>query len=175
MSNKLIKHQKAEEIYAGKRKRVLFWICFTILCIAFIAVWIDVFLTSTAFHKQLDKMTEGQDYYVEKVEITDKRVEDASSDNSISQNYFFYYHNGKVNEYNKRMQVPENVYSEYKVGDLISAYTTDHEKYSYDKDGILPGEAYRNNELMKVAGVLLGCGICIFILFALLNRKLKKR
>ena len=107
--------------------------------------------------------------------ITDKKSEDATSDNSISQNYFFYYHDGKTNEYNKRMQVPESVYAEYTVGDTITAYTTDHLKYSYNKAGILPDKKYRNNELMKVAGVLLGAAIGIMSLWGLLNRKINSK
>ena len=104
-------------------------------------------------------MVLGEDYDREDVVITDKKSEDATADNAISQNYFFYYHGGKTNEYNKRMQVPESVYAEYKVGDTITAYTTDHIKYSYNKAGILPDKKFRNNELMKVAGVLLGAAI----------------
>ena len=71
------------------------------------------------------------------------------------------------------MQVPEFVYSEYDVGDSITAYTTDHMKYSYNKAGILPDKKYRNNELMKVAGVLLGAAIGFLSLWSLLNRKTK--
>ncbi len=37
----------------------------------------------------------GEDYYMEDIVIT------ASAD-TISQNYFFYYNNGKVNDYHKR-------------------------------------------------------------------------
>lgn len=117
-------------------------------------------------------MVLGEDYDREDVVITDKKSEDATADNSISQNYFFYYHDGKTNEYNKRMQVPESVYAEYKVGDTITAYTTDHIKYSYNKAGILPDKKYRNNELMKVAGVLLGAAIGFLSLWGLLNRKI---
>ena len=97
--------------------------------------------------------------------------EDASAD-TISQNYFFYYNNGKVNDYHKRMQVPGFVYSEYNVGDSIAAYTTDHVSYSYYKYGILPDTEYTNNELMKVAGVLLGIGIFLLALFGVLSKKM---
>ena len=142
-----------------------------ILCLLFMIVWIHIFMTSAAFHKKMEKMVEGQDYYIENIVITDKKTEDASANNSISQNYFFYYHNWKANEYNKRMQVPGNVYSQYNVGESIMAYTTDHTKYSYDKDGILPEQSYRKNELMKCVGILLGCAICFLILFGLLSRK----
>ena len=59
--------------------------------------------------RQMEEMVLGEDYDREDVVITDKRSEDASADNAISQNYFFYYHGGKTNEYNKRMQVPERI------------------------------------------------------------------
>ena len=100
-----------------------------------------------------------------------KGMLDASAD-TISQNYFFYYSNGKVNDYHKRMQVPGFVYSEYNVGDSIAAYTTDHVSYSYYKYGILPDTEYTNNELMKVAGVLLGIGIFLLALFGVLSKKM---
>ena len=172
MSNKLAKHQKQKERLTGKQKKVLFWSCFAALSIAFLAVWLNVFLTSKALDRQMEEMVLGEDYDREDVVITDKRSEDASADNAISQNYFFYYHGGKTNEYNKRMQVPESVYTEYEVGDIITAYTTDHIKYSYNKAGILPYNKYRNNELMKVAGVLLGAAIGFLSLWGLLNRKI---
>lgn len=171
MSNKLVKQQKTKKILTGKQKKILFWSCFTILSIAFVAVWINIFLTSKAFNAQMEEMVLGEDYYMEDVVITNKRAEDASAD-AISQNYFFYYNNGKVNDYHKRMQVPEFVYSEYDVGDSITAYTTDHVSYSYYKYGILPDTEYANNELMKVAGVLLGIGIFLLALFGVLNKKM---
>ena len=111
MSNKLAKHQKQKERLTGKQKKVLFWSCFTALSIAFVMVWLNVFLTSNALDRQMEEMVLGEDYDREDVVITDKRSEDASADNAISQNYFFYYHGGKTNEYNKRMQVPESVYT----------------------------------------------------------------
>ena len=60
---------------------------------------------------------------------------------------------------------------EYNVGDSIAAYTTDHVSYSYYKYGILPDTEYTNNELMKVAGVLLGIGIFLLALFGVLSKK----
>ena len=171
MSNKLAKHQKQKERLTGKQKKVLFWSCFAALSIAFLAVWLNVFLTSKALNRQMEEMVLGEDYYREDVVITDKKSEDATADNAISQNYFLYYHDGKTNEYNKRMQVPGSVYVEYKVGDTITAYTTDYIKYSYNKAGILPDKKFRNNELMKVAGVVLGAAIGFLSLWGLLNRK----
>lgn len=158
-----------KEKLAGKQKKILFWGCLIILITAFIAVWINIFLTSNVFNKQMGEMVLGEDYYMEDVVITDKRAEDASVDNTISKNYFFYYHNGKVNDYQKRMQIPGSVYSEYNVGESITAYTTDHISYSYYKEGILPDTEYTNNELMKVVGVLLGIGICSLVLLSLLR------
>ena len=61
-------------------------------------------MTSKAFNTQMEEMVLGEDYYMEDIVITGKRAEDASAD-TISQNYFFYYNNGKVNDYHKRMQV----------------------------------------------------------------------
>ncbi len=170
MSNKLVKHQESKELLSGKQKEILFWICFIILSISFITVLINILLTSKAFNTQMEEMVLGEDYYIEDIVITGKRVEDASAD-TISQNYFFYYNNGKVNDYHKRMQVPGFVYSEYNVGDSIAAYTTDHVSYSYYKYGILPDTEYTNNELMKVAGVLLGIGIFLLALFGVLSKK----
>ena len=118
MSNKLVEHQESKEILTGNQKKILFWICFIILSIAFITVWINILLTSKAFNTQMEEMVLGEDYYMEDIVITGKRAEDASAD-TLSQNYFFYYNNGKVNDYHKRMQVPEFVYSEYDVGDII--------------------------------------------------------
>ena len=170
MSNKLVEHKESKEILTGNQKKILFWICFIILSIVFITVWINILLTSKAFNTQMEEMVLGEDYYMEDIVITGKRAEAASAD-TISRNYFFYYNNGKVNDYHKRMQVPEFVYSEYDVGDSIAAYTTDHVSYSYYKYGILPDTEYTNNELMKVAGVLLGIGIFLLALFGVLSKK----
>ena len=170
MSNKLVEHKESKEILTGNQKKILFWICFIILSIVFITVWINILLTSKAFNTQMEEMVLGEDYYMEDIVITGKRAEDASAD-TISQNYFFYYNNGKVNDYHKRMQVPGFVYSEYNVGDSIVAYTTDHVSYSYYKYGILPDTEYTNNELMKVAGVLLGIGIFLLALFGVLSKE----
>ena len=142
MSNKLVKHQEPKEILTGNQKKILFWICFIILSIAFITVWINILLTSKAFNTQMEEMVLGEDYYMEDIVITGKRAEAASAD------------------------------SEYNVGDSIAAYTTDHVSYSYYKYGILPDTEYTNNELMKVAGVLLGIGIFLLALFGVLSKKM---
>ena len=157
MSNKLVEHKESKEILTGNQKKILFWICFIILSIVFITVWINILLTSKAFNTQMEEMVLGEDYYMEDIVITGKRAEDASAD---------------TNDYHKRMQVPGFVYSEYNVGDSIAAYTTDHVSYSYYKYGILPDTEYTNNELMKVAGVLLGIGIFLLALFGVLSKKM---
>ena len=88
MSNKLVEHKESKEILTGNQKKILFWICFIILSIVFITVLINILLTSKAFNTQMEEMVLGEDYYMEDIVITGKRVEDASDD-TISQNYFF--------------------------------------------------------------------------------------
>ena len=44
-------------------------------------VWTDVLLTSLRFDKQLDKMVEGKDYYIEEVRITKKYIDSYSATN----------------------------------------------------------------------------------------------
>lgn len=56
MSNKLVKHQESKELLSGNQKKILFWICLIILSIAFIAVWINILLTSKAFNTQMEEM-----------------------------------------------------------------------------------------------------------------------
>ena len=48
-------------------------------------------------------------------------------------------------------------------------------KFCFYKYGILPDTEYTNNELMKVAGVLLGIGIFLLALFGVLSKKMKNR
>ena len=67
MSNKLVKHQEPKEILTGNQKKILFWICFIILSIAFITVWINILLTSKAFNTQMEEMVLGEDYYMEDI------------------------------------------------------------------------------------------------------------
>ena len=66
--------------------------------------------------------------------------------------------------------MPGKIYSEYHVGDTITAYTTDHVSYSYYKYGILPKNEYTNNEIMKCVGVLLGVGILSLLLVGIVSR-----
>lgn len=103
---------------------------------------------------------------MEDVTITRKETETyASTTLSMAENYFFYYsHDGQ------RMEVPRHIYQEYGVGSQIPAYTTDHIHYGYDRDAVLPRDEFRNNEIMKCVGVLLGAGICCLALFRGLSR-----
>ena len=72
MSNKLVEHKESKEILTGNQKKILFWICFIILSIAFITVWINILLTSKAFNTQMEEMVLGEDYYMEDIVITGK-------------------------------------------------------------------------------------------------------
>lgn len=42
--------------------------------------------------------------------------------------------------------------------------------YDYEKDGILPREEFRDNELRKAAGVVCGCIICLLALYLFWDR-----
>lgn len=150
----------------GKQKKILYLICLIAMIIAFVSVWSNIYLTSQKFEKQMDKMVLGRDYYREGVVITNKKAESGSSNYNLSstENYFFYYKGGQ------RMEVSKKIYDQYRVGNSISAYTTNHIRYSYYKYGILPDNAYRNNELLKCLGVLLGGGIALLTLIGFLSR-----
>ena len=170
MSNKLDKNKKQKEILNRRQKKIFFFGILIILMIAFLGVWGKIIVTSNAFKTQMESMVEGKDYFLEDIEITDKRSEAVTTDDSISDNYFFYYQNGRRYDYDKRMQVLGKIYSEYHVGDTITAYTTDHVSYSYYKYGILPKNEYTNNEIMKCVGVLLGVGILSLLLVGIVSR-----
>lgn len=169
MSNKLIK-PKDQEAKIRKKKKI--WkLCAALLAVAlvlFVFVWTKVAITSVKFQKQLEQMVLGKDYFIEDVVIRKKDTDIYSSGKySLTKNYFFYYGMDKT----KRMQVPESMYKEYQVGDSIPAYTTDHIYYDYEKDGILPREEFRDNELMKANGVICGCVICLLALYLFLEKK----
>lgn len=155
------------------RKKIIFTCSLIVLCISFISVWIDVYMSSSELKKKTDAMVLGVDYFYEEIEITNKRVE-SDNNGSISENYFFYYHNGSVQEYHKRMQVPATIYQEYNIGDKVKAYTTDHKHYSYEKYGSLLQNDFKNNELKKVIGVLLGIGIFSLLLLGILGKRALK-
>ena len=74
MSNKLVKNEEQKE--------------------GIVFVWGKVLVTTKAFNEQMEGMVLGEDYYLEDIVITDKRVETGASDDAISENYFFYYQNG---------------------------------------------------------------------------------
>lgn len=88
MSNKLAKHQELKELLTVKQRKVLFWGLLSVMVIAFIAVWANIAVTSHAFNKQMEDMILGEDYFIEDIVITDKRIESGVSDDDISQNYF---------------------------------------------------------------------------------------
>ena len=90
MSNKLVKNEEQKERITEKQKKYVFWGSLLILSIAFVFVWGKVFVTTKAFNEQMEGMVLGEDYYLEDIVITDKRVETGTSDDTISENYFFY-------------------------------------------------------------------------------------
>lgn len=166
MSNKLIK-AKDLEAKRIKRKRIrkLLAVILVIVSILFVFLWIRVAITSAKFEKQMEQMVLGKDYFIEDVVIKKKDTYSSPSGKySLSRNYFFYY------DTDKKMQIPGKIYGEYEVGDSIPAYTTDHVYYDYEKDGILPREEFRDNELRKAMGVFCGCVILMLALYLFLDR-----
>ncbi len=82
MSNKLVEHKESKEILTGNQKKILFWICFIILSIAFITVWINILLTSKAFNTQMEKRhgTGRRLLYGGCCDYRQKGLKDASAD-----------------------------------------------------------------------------------------------
>jgi hypothetical protein len=139
----------------------------------FLCVWIDIFLTSSRFSRQLDAMIEGTDYYIEAVEITKKDYDSyyATPDSGVETiNYFFYYDES----FQKKMFVDEDTYKKYSVGDNVNAYTTDHINYGFTKESLLSGTVYRNNELKKCMGVILGAALFLYSVWMWLSFKSKR-
>ena len=163
MSHKLVKNQPEKDRIKKKRLNRVYCICLITLTICFAAVWVNVAVTSVKFDKQMEHMVLGKDYFIEDVTIVKKKVDSySSSELSTTENYFFYY----GNEEQKKMQIPHDIYVQYAIGDKISAYTADHVSYGYTKKSLLPREEFRQNELMKCMGVLLGVGmVTIAILY----------
>lgn len=157
---KFNKTQPKKRFINKKKKLILFNTSFVILLVLFIFVWGNIFVTSNNFEKQLNNMVKGEDYFIEKVTITGKKIETyEKSPVSMNENYFFYYgHSGQ------RMEVPSDTYKEYFVGDQISSYTIDHIHYGHDINAVLPKNEFRNNELMKAIGAVLGILVCCFAL-----------
>jgi hypothetical protein len=58
--------------------------------------------------------------------------------------------------------VDEDTYKKYNVGDKVNAYTTDHINYGFTKESLLSGTVYRNNELKKCMGVILGAALILY-------------
>lgn len=167
MSNKLI---KSKDLEAKIRKRIrirkLLSVILVIVSILFVFLWTKVAITSVKFKNQMEQMVLGKDYFIEDVTIKKKDTyTSASGKYSLSRNYFFYY------DTDKKMQVSAQIYGEHEVGDSIPAYTTDHIYYDYEKDGILPREEFRNNELAKGMGGFCGCVIIILGLYIFLDKR----
>lgn len=168
MSNKLIKQKDLDRKQQKHQKtRKLCAVSLAGLIVLFLFIWANVAITSFRFQKQLEQMVLGKDYFVEEVVITKKDWETSSSSQfGLTTNYFFYY--GADNS--RRMEVSQQLYNEYEAGDSIPAYTTDHVYYDYEKDGILPRDQFRNNELMKAAGALCGCAVGMLALYLWLSK-----
>lgn len=167
MSHKLVRNQPEKDRAKKKRLNRVYVICFIVLTICFVAVWISVAATSAKFEKQMEHMVLGKDYFIEDVTIVKKKVDSySSSELSTSENYFFYYGNDEQ----KKMQIPHDIYDQYAIGDKIPAYTVNHVSYGYTKESILPKEEFRQNELMKCVGVLLGVGIATIAILYWFNR-----
>jgi hypothetical protein len=170
MSNKLYKDKTKITPRRWKTFRI---VILSLLVIMFLCVWIDIFLTSSRFSRQLDAMIEGTDYYIEAVEITKKDYDSyyATPDSSVETiNYFFYYDES----FQKKMFVDEDTYKKYSVGDNVNAYTTDHINYGFTKESLLSGTVYRNNELKKCMGVILGAALFLYSVWMWLSLKSKR-
>lgn len=166
MSNKLIKEKDLEaKKIRRKRIRKLLAVLLVMVSILFVFLWTRVAITSVKFKKQMEQMVLGKDYFIEDVVIRKKGTYTSPGGKySLSTNYFFYY------DTDKRMQVSGKIYKEYEVGDLIPAYTTDHVYYDYEKDGILPREEFRDNELRKAMGAFCGCVIFMVALYLFFDK-----
>ena len=151
MSNKLYKRKPP------KKLKKFHYILLIVFILVFIVSWVDVFITSARFEKQLDSMVEGIDYYIEDVQIIKKKSEYLSSNNSVGTSvghttYYFYYDFQSP----KKMFVDREAYQKYNKGDYMPAYTLDHVNYGYTKDTLLPHDRYLRNEMEKAFGCVLG-------------------
>lgn len=154
MSNKLIKK-------TTKKLNKFHILLLIVLIIAFVINWVDVFLTTSLFNRQLDEMIEGIDYYVEDITLIKKDYDSYYSTPVTvveTTNYYFYYDYKSP----KKMFVDKETYSKYAVGDKVPAYTIDHINYGYTKESLLPDKAHKNNELKKAIGVLLGISNIVY-------------
>lgn len=119
MSNKIYKSKmKDENRLLGK----IVNISLIVLSIIFVLLFLKIIVTEISFHKMIEEMVEGIDYYIEDIVITDKEtVENYNGSESGATNYFFHY----GHDTDKRMQVNQKEYSQYNVGDMFPAYTKD--------------------------------------------------
>lgn len=155
MSNKLIKEKPLKKL---NKFHILLFVAFII---AFIVNWVDVFLTTSRFNRQLDEMIEGIDYYVEDITLIKKDCESyySTPDTVVeTTNYYFYYDYGSP----KKMFVDRETYGQYAVGDKVPAYTIDHINYGYTKESLLPDNDHTNNEIKKAIGILLGISNIVY-------------
>lgn len=163
--HKPIKREEIKPKISAKTKTKLFIIGLVILVISFISVWINIIVTSNKIKNELDNMVLGTDYFYENVTIFDKKIYSSTSEGSsvTTYNYVFFYDKSME----KMMPVPEEIYNQYEVKSEIMAYTKDHIHYSYSIEEILP--EYRNNEMGKAVGVLLGLGIFVLLLWRFID------
>jgi hypothetical protein len=161
MSNKLYKDKTK---ITSRRWKVCHIVILSLFVIAFLSIWVDIFLTSSRFSGQLDAMVEGKDYFIESVKITKKDYDSyyAPADSGVATtNYFFYYDDA----FQKKMFVDADTYKKHSVGDYVNAYTSDHINYGFTKEALLYGTVYRNNELKKCLGVILGAALVLYSLW----------
>lgn len=99
MSNKIYKSKmKDENRLLGK----IVNISLIVLSIIFVLLFLKIIVTEISFHKMIEEMVEGIDYYIEDIVITDKEtVENYNGSESGATNYFFHY----GHDTDKRMQV----------------------------------------------------------------------
>ena len=156
MSNKLYKPNPQKQ-----KSLKFYYILFAILSVCFVYIWGSVINTSIQFNKQLENAIENKDYFMEEITITKKYYDSyySTPDTSVeTTNYFFYY------SADKKMQVDKNTYDKYNVGDKITAFTADHKNYGITKEAILPRDEFKENELKKPIGIILGISTwCLFL------------
>lgn len=153
MSHKLYKKKEIKNKSLEKISNIAI---LTILCIIFIFLIVKVVSTEIYFNKMMNEMVEGKDYYIENLQIIDKkRIVDSFGADDENINYFLYYGNSKKD----KIQVSFDMFSKYNIGDKFPAYTIDHNYYGATLKSILPN--YTNNELSKAIIVVVGCIILI--------------
>lgn len=150
MSHKLYKKKEIKNKSLEKISNI------TILCIIFIFLIVKVVSTEIYFNKMMNEMVEGKDYYIENLQVIDKkRIVDSFGSDDENINYFLYYEKSKKD----KIQVSFDMFSKYNIGDKFTAYTIDHNYYGATLKSILPN--YTNNELSKAIIVVVGCIILI--------------